>query len=1118
MGDRFSTRRSWRPVLAAAVLIFVQSAGRTQERTGPPGGAAGLSGRDAAVRRLSAALEGLRAGGDLEAAALVFDRLFPAETGSDPAIALKAGAGLRTGPAAGGAPADKAVDLPGSDVPVFASPEIERAPSIDAAVEENGALAVLAAAERWTAGQPRDIQVRRSPDRGRTWSGTAVIGGAQPLTGPSLRRISKDAFGLAFVGEWSRTDHDILFARLSGDLAEIARIPVALSRADQGSPALAADLRSEALPLVFLVYGENNGRMGAVRFRASRDLGATWSRAVTVDEFPAPYGRPVETALAFDAERGVLHVAYTRPHGPLAAIAAAASATFGATWSAPVLLPSSRDRDASSPALAAAGRTVVALHASGRGDEADIGLSYSTDSGRRWVRGAGLAASSAAETWPDIRSADGGPRPRFFASYVENGGRIRVSTSEAGSPESWTSVRTAPAAGPSRLLGPARVLPMRAADGEASAGLLWTDRSADDDVVFSPAAATLALADLTVTPSNRDVPETAGETTFAVDKTGEGSISWTAAVVSGGTWLTVISGASGTDAGTIVAAHAANTGIPARTGSIQVTPTEAGTPSVTVTVTQAGEPAGELEVTPAGGLVSTGQVGGPFNPSSQAYTLRNIGERTIGWRAVRVQSWTSLSSNSGNLNPGASRVVTVSINFQAEFLAAGTYDDTVTFMNTTNGLGTTTRPVSLTIGEPAGRLTVAPAEGLASSGPVGGPFTPSSLEYTLRNAGPTPIDWTASRLRAWTSLSAAAGNLAAGASTTVTVSIDAAAGDLPGGDYADTVSFVNTTNGNGSTTRPVALTVQAPPGVLAMTPAAGLLSTGPVGGPFTPASQDFVLENTGGSRIAWTAAKTRSWTTLSATAGALDPGQTTTLTVSINAEAEGLSAGTFADMVTVTNTTNGNGTTTRAVSLTITAGPVLSVTPADRSVSFLSGTAAFDVANAGGGTLTWTAAVAAGAGWLSITSGAGGTGPGTITAAFTVNPSTAPRQGAIRVTAPGAVGSPLDVTVTQAGSTFGLTVSGERRMEQAWILRREYGRLSIEVNNPGGITVSAFAVYRRAEGQAEELRGQVAGTSVTASPWIYNDAFIEPGTTYTYRVLALDALGQVLGESNEITI
>jgi hypothetical protein len=103
--------------------------------------------------------------------------------------------------------------------------------------------------------------------------------------------------------------------------------------------------------------------------------------------------------------------------------------------------------------------------------------------------------------------------------------------------------------------------------------------------------------------------------------------------------------------------------------------------------------------------------------------------------------------------------------------------------------------------------------------------------------------------------------------------------------------------------------------------------------------------------------------------------------------------------------------------------PVLSVTPASRSVSKESGTTAFTVSNTGSGTMPWTATVTTGGTWLSITSGASGTNAGTITCAYPANTGTTSRTGTIRVTASGATGSPRDVTVTQAGTTSAQVIS-----------------------------------------------------------------------------------------------
>jgi hypothetical protein len=108
-----------------------------------------------------------------------------------------------------------------------------------------------------------------------------------------------------------------------------------------------------------------------------------------------------------------------------------------------------------------------------------------------------------------------------------------------------------------------------------------------------------------------------------------------------------------------------------------------------------------------------------------------------------------------------------------------------------------------------GVLTIAPVGGLSSSGAVGGPFNPASVIYTLTNSGGSTLNWTASQTANWVSLSATSGSLAAGDSTTVTVSLNSSADSLTAGSYNDTVSFVNSTSGNGNTSRNISLDINA---------------------------------------------------------------------------------------------------------------------------------------------------------------------------------------------------------------------------------------------------------------------------------------------------------------------
>lgn len=344
---------------------------------------------------------------------------------------------------------------------------------------------------------------------------------------------------------------------------------------------------------------------------------------------------------------------------------------------------------------------------------------------------------------------------------------------------------------------------------------------------------------------------------------------------------------------------------------------ESASDTLTVTILAAG-PA--LTVTSASNLTSAGNPGGPFDPASLAYTLKNEGGQALHWTAAKTQSWVSLSATSGTLADGATATVTASINTQANSLASGSHSDTLTFTNTTNGAGNTTRAVALTVNPPPGALAVTPTRAYAPAGIQGGPFSRLQWVYTLRNTGDQPLNWSVAKTTNWLTLSSpTSGTLAAGAETTITLSINSNALALSAGIYSDTLTFTNTTDGSGNTTRAVALTVNPPPGVLAVSRADALTSSGIQGGPFRPASRAYTLSNTGGQSLNWSASKTRTWVTLSPTSGTLAPGAQVTFTVLVNSNANGLAAGIYSDIVSVTNTTSGSGSTTRSVMLSIVA-------------------------------------------------------------------------------------------------------------------------------------------------------------------------------------------------------
>jgi hypothetical protein len=135
------------------------------------------------------------------------------------------------------------------------------------------------------------------------------------------------------------------------------------------------------------------------------------------------------------------------------------------------------------------------------------------------------------------------------------------------------------------------------------------------------------------------------------------------------------------------------------------------------------------------------------------------------------------------------------------------------------------------------------------------------------------------------------------------------------------------------------------PAALTVTPSTGLTAGGSAGGPFSPPSATFTLQNTGTASMNWTAGNTTNWLSLDNTGGTLAGGATDTATATINANANSLPTGGQSDTITFTNSTNGSGNTTRTVNLTVVSTNAtlsnLALSSGTLSPSFASGTTSY---------------------------------------------------------------------------------------------------------------------------------------------------------------------------------
>jgi uncharacterized protein (TIGR03437 family) len=200
----------------------------------------------------------------------------------------------------------------------------------------------------------------------------------------------------------------------------------------------------------------------------------------------------------------------------------------------------------------------------------------------------------------------------------------------------------------------------------------------------------------------------------------------------------------------------------------------------------------------------------------------------------------------------------------------------------------------------------------------------------------------------------------------------------------------------------------APTATIAATPAS--LQFAYTTGGTVPAAQSVQITNSGTGTLAWTAAATASWLTLSATTG------TAPSTLAVSFAPAGLSAGTYTGTVQISATGVSDSPLSIAVTLTVTAAPAsLVVAPQALTFQYTAGGAApaaqdISIANGSVGALSWT--VSSGAYW-AVLSATSGNAPGTLS--VSVNPANLAAGSyatAVTVAATDATVSPVSIAVT----------------------------------------------------------------------------------------------------------
>jgi uncharacterized protein (TIGR03437 family) len=192
--------------------------------------------------------------------------------------------------------------------------------------------------------------------------------------------------------------------------------------------------------------------------------------------------------------------------------------------------------------------------------------------------------------------------------------------------------------------------------------------------------------------------------------------------------------------------------------------------------------------------------------------------------------------------------------------------------------------VTIFLVSPAAVIAAAPAS-LQFSATAGG-VSPASQSIQITNSGTGTLAWSATASAAWLSVSPASGTVPS------TVSVSASAAGLSAGTYTGAIQITSTGASNSPLSVSVTLTVTAATPALAVAPQT--LTFNYTAGSATPAAQNVSITNAGGGTLAWTAAASAFWISVSPASGSAPA------SVPIAVNPGNLAAGTYNGTVQIT--------------------------------------------------------------------------------------------------------------------------------------------------------------------------------------------------------------------------
>jgi uncharacterized membrane protein len=419
---------------------------------------------------------------------------------------------------------------------------------------------------------------------------------------------------------------------------------------------------------------------------------------------------------------------------------------------------------------------------------------------------------------------------------------------------------------------------------------------------------------------------------------------------------------------------------------------------------------------------------GGNDPAAQTVSVSNLGTGSLSGLSASI----SYSSGSGWLTASLDTTTapaTLTVQAITGSLTAGSYGATISIASSVAANSPRTISIAFSLQNP-------PSISLSSSSlnfaAVPSGSNPSSQTVQITNGGGQSL----SGLSSSVSYASGSGWLTAMLDTTTapaTLTVKALTGSLVAGSYSATIAVASSLAANSPRSIAVSFTLSYLPQISL---SASSVSFSAVTGGQSPATQTVSVTNVGGGSLSGLSASV-SYSSGSGWLSASLNTATAPATLTVQATTGSLTAGSYTANVSIASSAAINTPQTLAVSFTVQAQPIISLSSTSLAFAAASGGSnpaaqTVQITNGGGSVLSGLSAsvsYSSGSGWLSASLNTT-TAPATLTVqALTGSLATGSYVATISVSASGAANSPQTIGVSfSLSSTGGFSVSLSKRI------------------------------------------------------------------------------------------